>query len=80
VRIETFDESKRYLEEEDYGGGGSEDKRQRNKSMIRIGAIILVERDSQKGIVVGKGGKQIKEVGMDARKKLQKFFGVKVSS
>ena len=48
--------------------------------MIRIGAMILVERDSQKGIVVGKGGKQIKEVGMDARKKLQKFFGVKVSS
>ncbi|KAL7518139.1 hypothetical protein ACHAWX_002997 [Stephanocyclus meneghinianus] len=46
--------------------------------MIRIGAMILVERDSQKGIVVGKGGKQIKEVGMDARKKLQKFFGVKI--
>lgn len=77
VRIETFDESKRYLEE---GDCGSDDGGQRNKSMIRIGAIILVERDSQKGIVVGKGGKQIKEVGMDARKKLQKFFGVKVSS
>eukprot|EP00804_Cyclotella_cryptica_P020050 CCRYP_014864-RA/>CCRYP_014864-RA protein AED:0.02 eAED:0.02 QI:171/1/1/1/1/1/2/249/533 len=79
VRVESFDESKRYLDEEDgEGGGGSDEKRQRSKSMIRIGAVILVERDSQKGIVVGKGGKQIKEVGMDARKKLQKFFGVKI--
>ncbi|KAL7516394.1 hypothetical protein ACHAWX_001416, partial [Stephanocyclus meneghinianus] len=48
VRIETFDESKRYSEE---GDCGSDDGGQRNKSMIRIGAVILVERDSQKGIV-----------------------------
>lgn len=72
VRVETFDESKRYLDEDSVGSG-------KNKSMIRIGATILVERDSQKGIVVGKGGQQIKDLGMNARKKLQVFFDTKVS-
>ena len=41
-------------------------------------ATILVERDSQKGIVVGKGGQKIKDVGVDARKRLEDFFGEKV--
>ncbi len=77
VRIETFDESKRYLDE-DSPDGGSNNSNKKNKSMIRIGAVILVERDSQKGIVVGKGGQKIKDVGVDARKKLQAFFGVKI--
>jgi GTPase Era involved in 16S rRNA processing len=40
----------------------------------------MVEWDSQKGILVDKGRKQIKEVGMNARKKLQKFFGDNVRS
>ncbi|EED87859.1 predicted protein [Thalassiosira pseudonana CCMP1335] len=71
VRVETFDESKRYLDEDSVGSG-------KNKSMIRIGATILVERDSQKGIVVGKGGQQIKDLGMNARKKLQVFFDTKI--
>ena len=75
VRIETFDESKRYLDEDSPSGSNNNKK---NKSMIRIGAVILVERDSQKGIVVGKGGQKIKDVGMDARKKLEAFFGVKI--
>ncbi|KAK1738714.1 GTPase Era family protein [Skeletonema marinoi] len=74
VRIEIFDESKRYLDEDSPSGSNNK----KNKSMIRIGALILVERDSQKGIVVGKGGQKIKDVGMDARKKLQAFFGVKI--
>ena len=45
---------------------------------IRIKATILVERDSQTGIVVGKGGQKIKDVGVDARKRLEDFFGEKV--
>ena len=69
VRIETFDESKRYLNDDD---------NTKQKSMIRIEAIILVERDSQKGIVVGKGGAKIKDVGVNARNKLQDFFGCKI--
>ena len=79
VRVETFDESKRYLDEDEDEDGGNNKNGNNGKSMIRIGAVILVERDSQKGIVVGKGGQKIKEVGIDARKKLQDFFGVKVS-
>ncbi len=73
VRIETFDESKRYIDEDNDSDG-----KKKSKSMIRIGAVILVERDSQKGIVVGKGGQKIKDVGMDARKKLETFFGCKI--
>ncbi|KAL9182224.1 hypothetical protein ACHAXT_012876 [Thalassiosira profunda] len=72
VRVETFDESRRYADEDNGAGGG------KKKSMIRIGAVILVERDSQKGIVVGKGGQKIKDVGVDARRRLQEFFGVKI--
>jgi len=37
-----------------------------------------VERDSQKGIVVGKGGQKIKDVGVDARKELEEFLQGKV--
>lgn len=81
VRIETFDESRRYLDdadEYDMKGGQRKNDTAKRKAMIRIGATILVERDSQKGIVVGKGGRMIKDVGMVSRKKLQEFFGVKV--
>ncbi len=48
------------------------------ESIIRIRATIFVERDSQKGIVIGKGGSSLKKVGTDARKDLEKFFGKKI--
>lgn len=48
------------------------------KPVTRISATICVERDSQKGIVVGKGGVKIKEVGVDARKELEEFLQEKV--
>ena len=41
---------------------------------IHIMAVIYVERDTQKGIIIGKGGKKLKHVGMEARKDLEKFF------
>ena len=37
-------------------------------------AVVYVERDSQKGILIGKGGAMIKKVGMEARKDIEKFF------
>ena len=43
-----------------------------------ITATILVERDGQKGIVVGKGGSMIKKVGIEARRDLERLFGCKV--
>jgi GTP-binding protein Era len=48
---------------------------QHPEGMIRIGAIIYVERDSQKGIIIGKGGKALKRVGTQARKEIEAFFG-----
>ncbi|HEU5147216.1 MAG TPA: GTPase Era [Chryseosolibacter sp.] len=46
--------------------------------IIRISAVIYVERDSQKGIVIGKGGSSLKKVGTEARKDLEAFFGKKI--
>lgn len=42
---------------------------------IHINAVIYVERDSQKGIIIGHGGVALKKVGTEARKALEKFFG-----
>ncbi len=46
--------------------------------IIRIMADILVERDSQKGIIIGHQGKQLKKVGTNARYAMEKFFGKQV--
>ena len=48
---------------------------QHPEGIIRIGAVIFVERDSQKGIIIGKGGKALKRVGTQARKEIEAFFG-----
>jgi len=45
------------------------------KNLTRIEATIYVERDSQKGMVVGKGGKKIKEIGQAARMEIESFLG-----
>jgi GTP-binding protein Era len=46
--------------------------------IIRIRAIIIVERDSQKGIIIGKGGSMLKLIGREARKDIETFVGKKV--
>jgi GTP-binding protein Era len=61
VEVETF-----YDEEPD---------EQHPEGIIRIGAVIYVERDSQKGIIIGKGGKALKRVGTQARREIEAFFG-----
>ena len=45
---------------------------------IHIMAVIYVERDSQKGILIGKGGSMLKRVGTEARKDIETFFGKRV--
>lgn len=45
---------------------------------IAINCLIFVERDSQKGILIGKGGSAIKRTAMQARHDLEKFFGKKI--
>ena len=47
-------------------------------SLIRIGAVIYVERESQKGIIIGHQGVALKKVSTESRKALEKFFGKKV--
>ena len=46
--------------------------------MIRMRSIIMVERDTQKGIIIGHKGSALKRVGVEARKDLEKFFGKQV--
>lgn len=47
-------------------------------SLIEIHALILVERDSQKSIVIGEKGSRLKQIGMDARKDMETLFDCKV--
>ena len=46
--------------------------------MIRIRAQIIVERDSQKGIIIGKGGEMLQKIGKKSRIDLEKFLDRKV--
>jgi GTP-binding protein Era len=48
------------------------------KDKMEIDASIIVNRDSQKGIVIGKGAEMLKEIGTRARKDLERFFGIKI--
>lgn len=45
---------------------------------IHIMAVIYVERDSQKGIIIGRGGSMLKKVGIEARKDIATFFGKRI--
>lgn len=56
-------EIEEYIEEED---------------ITRIRALIIVERDSQKGILIGKGGTMLKRLGRESRKEIEKFIDSKV--
>ncbi len=47
-------------------------------TMLRIGAVIWVERDGQKAIVIGKGGERLREIGSKARQHMERLFGAKV--
>ncbi|GAB0346812.1 GTPase Era [Staphylococcus pseudintermedius] len=51
---------------------------QESEDRVHIEAVIYVERDSQKGIVIGKGGKKLKEVGKRARLDIEHLLGSKV--
>ncbi len=62
VEVEEFDESGRREE------GG----------LVRISAVVLVERDSQKAIVIGKGGAMLKQIGTQARQGLERLLACKV--
>jgi GTP-binding protein Era len=62
VEVEEFDETERRE------GGG----------LVRVSAVISVERDSQKAIVIGKKGAMLKQIGTKARERLERLLGCKV--
>jgi GTP-binding protein Era len=51
------------------------DKVEEDKRVEHIRATIIIEKDSQKGIIIGKGGAAIKRIGKDAREKIEKLVG-----
>ncbi len=55
-----------------------EDKREQEKPLVHIAASIIVERDSQKAIVIGKGGSMIRAIGTAARRELEEMLESRV--
>lgn len=53
-------------------------KEDAEKNLLRIRATIYVERDSQKGIAIGQGGRMLKEVGTNARLQMERLLGARV--
>jgi GTP-binding protein Era len=49
-----------------------------SENLLHLEAVIYVERKSQKGIVIGKGGSMIRAIGQEAREELERFFGSKI--
>jgi GTP-binding protein Era len=49
-----------------------------DEGLLRVDAVIYVERDSQKGIVIGKGGRMIKQLGQRAREELERILGTRM--
>ena len=54
------------------------DEMEREGDLVRIHATLVVERDSQKGIVIGKGGQTLKTIGTRAREEMEPFLGGRV--
>ena len=53
-------------------------KEEKKGRLVKIDATIHVERDSQKGMVIGKGGQKLKEIGQAARREIERLVGTKV--
>jgi GTP-binding protein Era len=55
-----------------------EEFKERSERLVAIKAAIVVEKDSQKAILIGKGGAKIKQIGEEARREIEHFLGKKV--
>ncbi|MED9801276.1 MAG: GTPase Era [Prevotella sp.] len=67
-----------YDKEVPYSVEVSVERFKEEERLIHINAVIYVERDSQKGIIIGHQGVALKKVSTEARKALEKFFGKKI--
>ncbi len=54
------------------------DNFEEGKDLIRIRATLYVEREGQKGILIGKAGATMKKIGTEARKELESILGTKI--
>jgi GTP-binding protein Era len=70
VTVDSFDESEREPRPEDRGKPLA--------GLVRIHATIHLERDSQRSIVIGKGGQMLKTIGTDARSSIERLLGAHV--
>jgi GTP-binding protein Era len=52
--------------------------KERSEDMTYISANVFVERDTQKGIILGRGGRMIKRIGQDARREIEELLGTRV--
>jgi len=75
IREKVFELTK---EEIPYSSAVVIEQMQEEPELTRVHAVIFVERDSQKGILIGKGGAMLKEIGSRARLDMEKLLGVKV--
>jgi GTPase len=67
-----------YQKEIPYSSEVVVEKYEESNGLVRINAIIYVERDTQKGIIIGHGGQALKKVGTEARKDIESFLNKKV--
>jgi GTP-binding protein Era len=65
-------------EEMPYSTAVAVEQFEEGEKLHRILATVYVERESQKAIVIGRGGQKLKEIGTEARKELESFFGRKI--
>ena len=61
-----------------HGFGKLTDIENYTQLLIRIRSLIMVERETQKGIVIGHKGEALKRVGVESRTDLEKFFGKQI--
>jgi GTP-binding protein Era len=56
----------------------TEEFEERDDGVLEIDAVIFVERESQKGMVIGRGGETLKAAGTEARREIEALFGCRV--
>lgn len=75
IRETLFD---KFSDEIPYGSDVVIESIEESDTLDRVFAVVVVEKESQKGIVIGKGGEALKRLGRDARLKLEEFSGKKI--
>ena len=78
VTASSLDDEATEYDEQDGRGRGQNSAAVESEPILRYRAVVRVERDSQKGIVIGKGGAVIRDAGTAARHELERLFGAKV--